>query len=315
MSNHKQINKCSPLVNNKFNNNIKSVNLYKPVNDDTCIDTSTLIKLVKSWNKSYPSDSINENQSAHLLYKELKSKFNNEDDIFWFENRDIINKILDSSYIDKIKRKFFKPIAPDDWSDDPYKWLTNHDINKVLDRYEEKYPTFKSYGAMPIDFNIKQGNSCEINDICHINISNLRKQKKDFVGAVFNLDKHTGTGIHWTSLFVNIPKGEINFWDSTSNPPKPEIVELMNKLKSQMEKIGLNPTININKIQHQYKTSECGTYSIYFIVEQLENGRSFNDVCTKIVDDDKMNSMRKEYFYIDKSKNKTKKSHSFFSFF
>jgi hypothetical protein len=33
MSNHKQINKCSPLVNNKYNNSIRKVNLYKPVNE------------------------------------------------------------------------------------------------------------------------------------------------------------------------------------------------------------------------------------------------------------------------------------------
>ena len=313
MSNHKQLTKCSPLVNNKHNNNIKNVNLYKPVNSETCIDSTTLLKLINSWNKSYPNDRINTNQSPHLLYKELKSKFNNEEDIFWFENNDIINKILDSSYIDKIKKQFFKPIAPDKWSDNPLQWLTNHDINKALDRYEEKYPSFKSYGAMPIDFHIKDGNKCEINDICNININSLRKQKKDFIGAVFNLDKHTGQGTHWTSLFINIPKREINFWDSTSNPPKPEIVRLMDRVEKQMNSIGLKPVININKIQHQYKTSECGTYSIYFIVEQLENGRSFKDVCTKIVDDDKMNAMRKEYFYI--AKNKTKKSNSFFSFF
>lgn len=54
--------------------------------------------------------------------------------------------------------------------------------------------------------------------------------------------------------------------------------------------------IYINKNRHQYKHSECGTYSIYFIT-QLLNGTPFSELGNgKIMLDDNMNKNR-TYFY------------------
>lgn len=54
--------------------------------------------------------------------------------------------------------------------------------------------------------------------------------------------------------------------------------------------------IYINKNRHQYKHSECGTYSIYFIT-QLLHGTPFHKLSNgKIILDDKMNKNR-TYFY------------------
>tara|TARA_B100000963_G_C22560742_1_gene641199 strand:- start:122 stop:1330 length:1209 start_codon:yes stop_codon:yes gene_type:complete len=54
--------------------------------------------------------------------------------------------------------------------------------------------------------------------------------------------------------------------------------------------------IYINKNRHQYKNSECGTYSIYFIT-QLLHGTPFHKLGNgKIILDDKMNKKR-TYFY------------------
>ena len=64
---------------------------------------------------------------------------------------------------------------------------------------------------------------------------------------------------------------------------------------SLFQDLNIDCNIKINKKRHQYKSSECGTYSINFIVEQLK-GKSFNKVCNTIIEDDKMLSKRKQFF-------------------
>jgi hypothetical protein len=54
--------------------------------------------------------------------------------------------------------------------------------------------------------------------------------------------------------------------------------------------------IYINKNRHQYKHSECGTYSIYFIA-QLLHGTPFSELGNgKIMLDDKMNTNRTHFY-------------------
>ena len=53
--------------------------------------------------------------------------------------------------------------------------------------------------------------------------------------------------------------------------------------------------IRYNNIQHQFENSECGVYSINFIVRLLQ-GEKFNDIINNVTTDGKMNQFRKEYF-------------------
>ena len=50
-----------------------------------------------------------------------------------------------------------------------------------------------------------------------------------------------------------------------------------------------------NKKRHQFKNSECGVYSINFIENMLE-GKTFNQYCNSNIPDDKMNKLRKKYY-------------------
>lgn len=320
------MNNCSPLVTNikklkkgGKNKTLKKINTIAPISDKTCLDYETLKLLAEAWNMSMKhnkSEIININDhNSQSLFMELKKKFKNEEDIMWFDN-EVIKSVMDESKIDEIKKKYFKAKAPQSWVENPHTWLSNHDINAVLNQYELKYPEFKSFGAMPIDFDLKKNNSCLINEICELNISDLYHKKKYYIGCVFNLDPHTESGSHWIALFVNILNGEINFWDSTSNYPPQEVKKLMLKIENQLNKLKeetnntqsnkLNFTKakqNFNVYQHQYGGSECGVYCLYFITEQLDKDRSFTDVCKHIVTDAKMNKMRINYFIIKKEKN------------
>jgi hypothetical protein len=315
---------CSPLVEpngKKGGSNLLSIKktIIKPVVPTSCLSLSVVKELVRAWNNRNLEDKINLDQPAQSLYRELKSKFETTDEISWFEN-DIIKSVLDESKIDEVRKKYFKPLAPKSWHSEPEQWLSNFDIEKVLEQYETKYPEFKTYGALPIDFALKSGDSCQISSLCAISLEALMKQNKKYIGIVFNLDKHTESGSHWVALFVNIPAGEINFWDSVAKSAPQEVEDLMSKLHKQLtlikekktqlySKCGCTyqkPMKQYNKIRHQYANSECGMYSLYFIIEQLDNGKKFNQVCRNVVNDSKMNAMRKEYFIIKSVDNKSK---------
>jgi len=53
--------------------------------------------------------------------------------------------------------------------------------------------------------------------------------------------------------------------------------------------------IDYNNIQHQQKNTECGVYSMNFLI-RMARGDDFHTLCEKIVRDDKMNKCRKVYF-------------------
>ena len=59
---------------------------------------------------------------------------------------------------------------------------------------------------------------------------------------------------------------------------------------------GSKPTILYNKHRHQYKGSECGVYSINFIIRLLD-GETFEHITRNKTLDDEMNECRKKYFF------------------
>jgi hypothetical protein len=70
---------------------------------------------------------------------------------------------------------------------------------------------------------------------------------------------------------------------SFMNPNKPNYIE--QKIK----------TIKFNQNRHQFKNSECGVYSINFILRLLK-GETFENICSNITTDDQVNKCREVYF-------------------
>ena len=201
-------------------------------------------------------------------------------------------------YSDDEDMNVFKPLKPTKWNENPRTWLNTNDINRVMRQYEKKYTNFKYFGAVPIDFDSKLDfGSCVVNELCTINLKNLNKRGKTKIGVVFNIDPHDKPGQHWISMFCDLDKEEISFWDSIAEEPPPEIIKLMDRLKEQAKELGKDMKININKKRHQYKNTECGVYSMHFIIKLLE-GKTFQSVSNNIVMDDKMWQNRNK-FYIE----------------
>lgn len=195
----------------------------------------------------------------------------------------------------------FRPVRPVG----KYQWLSTSDIRKVLKQYEAVYPEFIFLGPTSIDF-------CSLvnNEVCKIDLKAAKRNGKTKIGIVFNTDPSTEPGKHWISMFIDIshpdPKQhEIGYFDSYGiSPLAPEIRNLVSNLKRQNPyiklKLNCSDQMCTRSVQHQRDNSECGVYSINFIVARL-SGQSWEDIVLgNIWTDEQMVELRKKYFRPDK---------------
>jgi hypothetical protein len=208
-----------------------------------------------------------------------------------------------------IRTNDFRPLIPSEWIRSPTTWLDTNNINNVLTQYELSYPIFKYMGASPIDFDYKYKNdTCVVKNICEIDVANLLLiGKKSIIGFIFNLDKHNQGGSHWVSMVVNLKTGNIYYYDSFGNGPPNEIIVLINKIKDQLKVINISCDFGYNTKQHQFRNTECGMYSMYFIITLLISNKtlkySFNHITNKNIRDKKMVLYRKKLFIPHKYNN------------
>jgi len=269
-----------------FNNYIINKNVCK---DNTCIKRLSLITIPQ-----------NENQDSDLIKKRLWGKiYNRLKPICKYEdcwvNLDFINKIDDPQLRKKLKYFTFKPkfYANRD------EWLNTTDIDAVMKQYQKKYPDFYFIGAKPCDFYKHT----------KLNYEKWCSYKK--LGIIFNLDKTGEPGSHWTSLFIDCTRQgqpKLYYFDSTGKPPNKEIHDFI--LLIARVQIKKNPAIKnererttevevyINNKVHQKGNSECGVYSIYFLIKKLKapSNEPINNI--HILDKD-MKFFRKYIFNIE----------------
>ena len=71
----------------------------------------------------------------------------------------------------------------------------------------------------------------------------------------------------------------------------------MNRIDNQLTKIHpkKKTIMDYNHIRHQYKNSECGVYSMMFIINMLENN-DFTKNTSNIILDDEMNQNRNKLY-------------------
>lgn len=271
------LNKCAPNNNNSF----------------TCFNKNALINIIKSWNNNYHHDKINYSKydTSSQLWSKIDSKFKRicNEEYCWIEQ-----KFIDKNNSD-IKNSF-RPKRPKKWQENKNEWLTTSDIEKVLKQYQNKYDNFVFIGPVPIDFDKEfSPGQCVINELCNINLKRLMNKKKTKLGIVFNLDPHDKPGSHWVSFFADFDKNEMYYFDSYGIGEPNEVRILMERLKQQAKFINKDMKIKVNHVRHQYKNSECGIYSINFIVKLLE-GMSYDDYINHVIKDDIMENNRKIYY-------------------
>jgi hypothetical protein len=239
--------------------------------------------------------------SKHL---KIKKKYKNKKAL-WNKINDSLKPKCDTEwcwnrYLDVTDKEtnIFRPLYPTKWEKNPTEWLATDNLENVISQYEQKHSEFFFSGAIPIDFDLKSTNGgCIVDKLCKIDLVKLYKKGKTKLGIIFNLDPHDKPGSHWTALFLDKERNGIYYFDSYGMKPEKEINILMTKLKKQHDSIIKKPIkTDYNKIRHQYKDSECGTYCLYFIITMLTTNLKFKTFCNKTISDDEMLEKRKLYF-------------------
>ena len=270
-------------------------------NKISCLDMNLLLKISKILNKHEYGIEISDNKKE--LYDDLCRKIREKTDCETEKCWKTISFLdeLNSSEMKEFENSF-RPEMPELWKNKPNTWLSTLDIDNVMKQYEEAYPNFQYLGANPIDFDQKiTKNRCVVDELCKLDIADIKKDGKDCLGMVFNTDPHDESGEHWFSLYIDLKginvKGKpfIYYFDSLASKPKEEIVELVKRVQEQCVKINKDINFLYNDIKHQHKNTECGVYCIHFLVSMLK-GTDFENYIKNKRNDKEMEKFREVFF-------------------
>jgi len=205
-----------------------------------------------------------------------------------------------------IIKKNYKPIQPKNWKQCGsknkhqchYTWLSNIDIQNVMYHYQKKFKNFEFIGIFMIDFDRVQKDLIgrQIN-LFDLDFEEFNRRGINHLGIIFNTDTSKGSGIHWIAMQIfwepnTMKKGEINFFDSAGSAHTIpfSILKLMKHLQSKYKKKGYDFITQVNKTNHQRENSECGVYSVYFLIYTLFN--SYSDMNNNVIDDSTIHMFR-----------------------
>ena len=277
--------------------------------DGSCFTYTSLQKIANSYNKIY-TDKIDISLSKQMLVKEITKRISQckeDDQLCWLEV-DFIKNTRDN----EILKNTFRPLGPQG----RFKWLSTTNINQIIKQYENVYKDFKFLGAVPYDFE-----DLDFLGIHNLNFNELIDSGIIKIGMVINLDESWKSGSHWVALFANLSEHNIYYYDSYGIAPRKRIrhfakkiarwcynnkinkeiyfdksisddFDIMNDKNTKYERL-LN--IKYNKTQHQEGNSECGVYSVNFILRLLK-GETFEQINKDRLPDETVNECRKIYF-------------------
>ena len=213
--------------------------------------------------------------------------------------------LLDKLNIPEDKKKelrnhYLRPRRPKEWLKKPDMWLDNYNIQHVMKQYEEAYSWFHFLGVFPIDFSAPdpyhktEKPKCLNQELCNLNLHEEYQRGIRGIGIVFNLDPHYKGGSHWVALYINltsIKKPIVGFFDSYGYKTPPMIARFMRSLQLQVKECELG----YNARRFQYGGSECGMFSLYFLICMI-HGISFNEFCKDALHDRSMLELRSILF-------------------
>jgi hypothetical protein len=271
-------NNCAPcrLKDNKKDKKFK-----------TCYSKDSLIKIAKAWNKEHKENKpIKINlQSKKQLWNNIQKKMNSlcENNEYCWKKQNFIKKLKDT----EIELYTFKPDYPKSWLRNKYTWLNTYDIYYVMKQYEKVYNDFIFIGPIPSDCPTKI--QCELSNI---DLIKLKKRGINKIGIIYNLDTSNQPGSHWIGIYIDNQNNEINIYDSQVGIGNNLIRQFIERLSNNYIKNNINPIIIYNDKRHQYGGSECGVYSMNFILERL-HGKNMYEISQMKILDENMNYLRK----------------------
>ena len=262
----------------------------------TCYSKPSLLKMRDLWNLRHRDKPITTNDPKEIWHR-LKEALSSacEAESCWL-NQEFIKNNLDNELLDYT----FAPKSPPKWKEDHTTWLNSLDIEKVMKQYEHTYPEFRFIGPTPIDFDKRiSDNTCVWNDLCNFDLVKFKNKKVTKIGIIFNTDPHTKGGAHWIAMFINITAGFIFFFDSNGFEETKEIKKFVDRILTQAAK--MNPPlkldfINNKSFRHQEGNTECGMYSLFFIISLLTETKKYSFFKTTKITDKDMEHLRDVYY-------------------
>ena len=263
----------------------------------TCYSKDDLTFLIKAYNKRKQKKYyiLIKDKSKEKLWLELNKRLSRDcnNEWCWLEQ-----KFVPAPYARKHLKETFKPEMPKEWVDNPFEWLTTTDIRDVMKQYEKKYPSFLFMGPVPVD--CPSSITCSLSGLdVEILINRLGKTK---LGVIYNLDKHDEPGSHWVASYFDFKKGIILYFDSVGIPPPKMIMNFLEKIRKSCQEyykntfdIEKNIDIYVNTTRFQFGNSECGIFSMHFIISNLK-GKNIHSLKKSNINDEIMNKLRKVYY-------------------
>jgi len=254
----------------------------------TCMSKKSLHTMAKVINK-LPDANLNLRMDDKALYKQIcefiQSKYKCDNEGCWLTIKELMN-LLDPKDLDTIKDQY-RAKLPQDLIKDYTSWLSNFDIEEVLNKHHNNIRDFKFYGATPIDFR-----KCSVSKkLCKLNVKQQREDGYNKLGIVFNTDESDGPGKHWMAMYVDLSgknlEGQpgIYFFDSFGSSPMKEIKQLIKKIKNTDK--GNEYVVAHNDRSIQKNTYACGFYCMHFI-EHMLRGLPFKKYLRSGLNDKKM---------------------------
>jgi hypothetical protein len=264
----------------------------------TCLTERHIIEMIRAHNR-YTLKTVQGNPQVHSLIDEdhnnpkkmlaeLAKRYQTtcKGDQECLFKQDFLDEML-QELRDDVKLNTLLPEGPETATT----WLSNFDIQDIMRLRENYYPDFEFIGAVPMD--------CDEHSICplsRLDLKNLYSRGKMRLAIVYNLDKMGQGGSHWVAMYMDLNKCECYYYNSLGTGP----VENMNNMIEQFKKFCINtlkknPLVKINNKQHQRDTSECGVYSVNFIIRLLR-GETYESIINDETPFEEINSCRNAYF-------------------
>lgn len=265
----------------------------------SCYSNDDLYKLRDLWNMRHPDAVIKTNEPKEIwesLKRYMSSVCNKES--CWLKQN-----FVGDTRMRKELEDAFAPKSPSEWKKNPNEWLSSVDILDVMKQYEKAYKCFDFIGPSPIDYDAKKlYGECVWNELCNFNLKDEIKNGKTKIGVIFNTDPHYLGGSHWVSLFINIKRKKIFYFDSAGDEIPKRIKHFVDSVIEQGKSLKSRIDFEFDQnypVEHQYGNTECGIYGLYFIVHMLEDKINEHYLKTHILKDEYMSKFRKIYFNED----------------
>jgi hypothetical protein len=241
----------------------------------SCYSDEALQKLKKLWNARHPDELIKATESKKI-WEALKNYMQDtcSKETCWLKQKFAEGALQEDK---DLANYTFAPRSPVSWSKNPTEWLSSLEISRVMKQYEHTYKCFEFIGPSPIDFDEHYiDGACVWEELCHFNVAKQVAHGKTKIGIILNTDPHTKGGSHWISLFINLKRKFIFYFDSNGDRAPAEVKVLSDRIIKQAQELPVPIKLTFYEnapLEHQFGNTECGMYSLYLIICLVEENK------------------------------------------